>query len=109
MSKYFTVTNFLFRCPKCGHENRPAAQKLKTVKLYLPAVHSFDTKWSELQCMNQHSSASCRQAGCGGAGAGVLISATEAVFPFGDSAERFGEWQHRFGRAKIGSAQSLLV
>jgi hypothetical protein len=35
--------------------------------------------------------------------------ATGAVFPFGDSAERFGEWQHRFGRAKIGLAQSLLV
>jgi hypothetical protein len=34
---------------------------------------------------------------------------TEAVFPFGDSAERFGEWQHRFGHAEIGSAQSLAV
>jgi hypothetical protein len=27
---------------------------------------------------------------------------TKAVFPF-------GEWQRRFGRAEIGSAQSLLV
>ena len=34
---------------------------------------------------------------------------TKAMLPFGDSAKRFGEWQHRFGRAKIGSAQSLLV
>ncbi len=31
-------------------------------------------------------------------------SVTEAVFPFGDSAERFGEWQHRFGRAIVGLA-----
>jgi len=33
----------------------------------------------------------------------------KAVFPFEDSAERLGEWQRRFGRARIGSAQSLLV
>jgi hypothetical protein len=26
-----------------------------------------------------------------------------------DRLRRFGEWQRRFGRAKIGSAQSLLV
>jgi len=40
--------------------------------------------------------------GRGGAGAGLLNTATGAVFPFGDSAERFGEWQHRFGRAELG-------
>jgi hypothetical protein len=38
----------------------------------------------------------------------LLTSATRAMFPFGDSAERFGELQHRFARAQIGSAQSLL-
>jgi hypothetical protein len=34
-----------------------------------------------------------------------LISATGTVFPFGDSAERFGEWQHHFGRAIVGLAK----
>ena len=38
----------------------------------------------------------------------VYWSATGAVLRFGDSAERFGEWQHRFGHAIMGLAQSLL-
>ena len=35
MSKFVIVESLMFPCPKCGHANRPAAQKLKSVKLYL--------------------------------------------------------------------------
>lgn len=34
-SKSVKVESLVFPCPKCGHRNRPAAQKLKSVKLYL--------------------------------------------------------------------------
>ena len=34
---------------------------------------------------------------------------TEAEWRFGESAQYFGEWQSRFGRANIGLAQRLLV